>query len=82
MYDVMELSLKSCTFIIQSMFADQRYTEVVRTHGESNMRELKRSSSTLSPKNLSSIQWGCSNSAFNSNSYFFSYSSSLSRHSP
>merc|ERR1711920_604339 len=40
MYDVIELSLKACAFMMRSMFADQPYSEVVRTHGESAMREL------------------------------------------
>merc|ERR1712070_141292 len=35
MYDVMELSRKACAFMIRSMLADQPYSEVVRTHGES-----------------------------------------------
>merc|ERR1719311_486645 len=30
MYEVMELSLKACAFMIRSMFADQPYSEVVR----------------------------------------------------
>merc|ERR1712203_836670 len=42
MYDVIELSLKACAFMMRSMFADQPYSEVVRTHGESAMRELTR----------------------------------------
>merc|ERR1711970_802477 len=40
MYDVMELSLKACAFMIRSMFADQPYSEVVSTQGESAIREL------------------------------------------
>ena len=38
MYDVMELSLKSCAFVIRSMLADQPYSEVGRTHGESEVQ--------------------------------------------
>merc|ERR1711865_1151870 len=49
MYDVIELSLKACAFMIRSMFADQPYSEVVRTHGESTTRELIITFSTLSP---------------------------------
>merc|ERR1712066_688203 len=40
MYEVMELSRNACAFMMRSMFADQPYSEVVRTHGESAMREL------------------------------------------
>merc|ERR1712061_727388 len=35
MYEVMELSLKACAFIMRSMLALQPYSEVVRTQGES-----------------------------------------------
>merc|ERR1711933_317672 len=50
MYDVMELSRKAWAFMMRSMFADQPYSEVVSTHGESAMRELTRAFSTLSPR--------------------------------
>merc|ERR1712167_282409 len=33
--------------MMRSMFADHPYSEVVRTHGESAMRELMRTFSTL-----------------------------------
>merc|ERR1712203_593880 len=49
MYEVMELSRKACAFMMRSMFADQPYSEVVSTHGESAMRELTSTFSTLSP---------------------------------
>merc|ERR1711881_597299 len=49
MYEVMELSRKACAFMIRSMFADQPYSEVVSTHGESAIRELTTTFSTLSP---------------------------------
>merc|ERR1712066_602625 len=42
MYDVIELSRKACAFMIRSMLADQPYSEVVSTQGESAMRELTR----------------------------------------
>merc|ERR1711912_144026 len=48
MYDVMELSRSACAFMIRSMFADQPYSEVVSTHGESAMRELTTTFSVLS----------------------------------
>merc|ERR1712151_1371014 len=35
MYEVMELSRKACAFMMRSMFADQPYSEVVSTQGES-----------------------------------------------
>merc|ERR1719326_138828 len=47
MYEVMELSRSACAFMIRSMFADQPYSEVVSTHGESAMREVITTFSTL-----------------------------------
>merc|ERR1712242_570864 len=38
MYEVIELSLKAWAFIMRYLFADQPYSEVVRTQGESAMR--------------------------------------------
>merc|ERR1712039_918108 len=38
MYEVMELSRKACAFMMRSMFADQPYSDVVSTQGESAMR--------------------------------------------
>merc|ERR1712195_262851 len=38
MYDDIELSRRACAFMMRSMFADQPYSDVVRTHGESTMR--------------------------------------------
>merc|ERR1711988_2076000 len=38
MYDVIELSRKACAFMMRSMLADQPYSDVVRTHGESAIR--------------------------------------------
>merc|ERR1711881_35460 len=35
MYEVMELSRRACAFMIRSMFADQPYSEVTSTQGES-----------------------------------------------
>merc|ERR1712039_471645 len=49
MYEVMELSRKAWAFMMRSMFADQPYSEVVSTQGESAMRELIKTFSTLSP---------------------------------
>merc|ERR1719408_404657 len=40
MYEVMELSRKAWAFMIRSMFADQPYSEVVRTQGESAIRRV------------------------------------------
>merc|ERR550514_487342 len=37
MYEVMELSRKAWAFMIRSMFADQPYSDVVSTHGESTI---------------------------------------------
>merc|ERR1719188_2417961 len=79
MYDVIELSLNACAFIMRSMFADQPYSDVVRTHGESAIRELIRTFSTLSPSTSFINLVNGSNSAFNSSSFFFSSSSSRSR---
>merc|ERR1711870_168279 len=50
MYEVIELSRKAWAFIMRSMFADQPYSDVVRTHGESAIRELTMTFSTLSPR--------------------------------
>merc|ERR1719421_394688 len=50
MYELMELSRSACAFMMRSMFADHPYSEVVRTHGESTMRELTSTFSTLSPR--------------------------------
>merc|ERR1719456_649578 len=78
MYDVMELSRKACAFMILSMFADQPYSEVVSTQGESAMRELTTTFSVLSPStSFMSLVRG-SNSALSSSSFFFSSSSSMS----
>merc|ERR1712226_933666 len=79
MYDVIELSRNACAFMMRSMFADQPYSEVVRTHGESAMRELTSTFSTLSPSTSFINLVSGSNSAFNSSSFFFSSSSSMSR---
>merc|ERR1712151_359248 len=79
MYDVMELSRKAWAFMMRSMFADQPYSDVVKTQGESAMRELTKTFSTLSPStSFMSLVKG-SNSAFISSMRFFSSSSSISR---
>merc|ERR1712025_102096 len=71
-YDDIELSRRACAFMMRSMFADQPYSDVVRTHGESTMRSLTTTFSTLSPNtSFISLVKG-SNSAFNSSSFFFS----------
>merc|ERR1712217_349650 len=49
-YEVIELSRKAWAFIMRSIFALQPYSEVVSTQGESAMRELTMTFSTLSPK--------------------------------
>merc|ERR1712045_385659 len=79
MYEVMELSLRACAFVIRSMFADQPYSEVVSTQGESAIRLLVITFSTLSPSTSFMSFVSGSNSAFNSSSFFFSSSSSRSR---
>merc|ERR1712207_73479 len=53
--------------------------EVVSTQGESAMRELIKTFSTLSPSTSFMSFVKGSNSAFNSSSFFFSSSSSISR---
>merc|ERR1712076_358810 len=50
MYDVMELSRIACAFMMRSMFADQPYSEVVRTQGESAMLVETMTFSVLSPR--------------------------------
>merc|ERR1712083_1023177 len=42
MYEVIELSLKAWAFMMRSMLALHPYSEVVKTQGESAMRELTR----------------------------------------
>merc|ERR1712151_322550 len=79
MYDVMELSRKAWAFMMRSMFADHPYSDVVNTQGESAMRELTKTFSTLSPKTSFMSFVKGSNSAFNSSSFFFSSSSSISK---
>merc|ERR1712193_93155 len=79
MYEVMELSRKACAFMIRSMFADQPYSEVVSTQGESAMRPLTTTFSTLSPSTSFISLVNGSNSAFSSSSFFFSSSSSTSK---
>merc|ERR1712039_584372 len=49
MYEVIELSLRACAFMMRSMFADHPYSEVVRTHGESAMLLLISTFSPMSP---------------------------------
>merc|ERR1719245_723047 len=79
MYEVIELSRRACAFMMRSMFADHPYSEVVRTHGESAILKLTRTFSTLSPRTSFINLVKGSNSAFNSSSFFFSSSSSISR---
>merc|ERR1712137_1230321 len=78
MYDVMELSRNACAFMIRSMFADHPYSEVVSTQGESAIRLLTTTFSTLSPKTSFMSFVRGSNSAFSSSNFFFSSSSSMS----
>merc|ERR1712137_1242192 len=66
MYDVIELSRIACAFMIRSMFADHPYSEVVNTQGESAMRLLTITFSTLSPSTSFINFVRGSNSAFNS----------------
>merc|ERR1712051_883202 len=79
MYEVMLLSRKAWAFMMRSMFADQPYSEAVSTQGESAMRELIKTFSTLSPSTSFMSFVKGSNSAFSSSSFFFSSSSSISR---
>merc|ERR1719499_1935385 len=78
-YDVMELSRSACAFMMRSMFALQPYSEVVRTQGESAMREETMTFSTLSPSTSFMSFVSGSNSALSSSSFFFSSSSSRSK---
>merc|ERR1711865_953053 len=79
MYEVMELSRKACAFMIRSMLADQPYSDVVKTHGESDNRQLTMTFSVLSPRTSFMSLVNGSNSALHSSSFFFSSSSSMSR---
>merc|ERR1712186_273562 len=79
MYEVMELSRRACAFMIRSMLADQPYSEVVNTHGESAIRLLTTTFSVLSPRTSFINLVSGSNSALSSSSFFFSSSSSMSK---
>merc|ERR1712217_760078 len=79
MYDVIELSRMACAFMIRSIFADQPDSDVVSTHGESAIRLLTMTFSTLSPKTSFMSLVNGSNSAFCSSNFFFSSSSSISK---
>merc|ERR1719262_280300 len=79
MYYVMELSRRACAFMIRSMFADQPYSEVVSTQGESTMRSLTTTFSVLSPSTSFINLVKGSNSALSSSIFFFSSSSAMSR---
>ena len=79
MYEVMELSLSACVFVMRSMFADQPHSEVVSTHGESAIRPLTTTFWTLSPSTSSMSLVKGSNYAWSSSSIFFSSSASMSR---
>merc|ERR1711972_258495 len=79
MWEVMELSRRACAFMIRSMLADQPYSDVVSTQGESAIRELTTTFSTLSPSTSFMSFVSGSNSAFNSSIFFFSSSSSISK---
>merc|ERR1712110_575524 len=79
MYDVIELSRSACAFMMRSMFALHPYSEVVSTQGESAMREVTTTFSTLSPSTSFMSFVSGSNSALSSSIFFFSSSSSMSR---
>merc|ERR1712032_709261 len=79
MYDVIELSLSAWAFIIRSMLADQPYPDVVCTQGESAIRPMTTTFSTLSPRTSFMSFVRGSNSALSSSSFFFSSSSSMSK---
>merc|ERR1712066_416467 len=79
MYDVIELSLSACAFMMRSMFADQPYSDVVKTQGESAILELTKTFSTLSPSTSFMSFVSGSNSALSSSIFFFSPSSSMSK---
>jgi len=81
MYPVMEESLKAYAFMILSILADQPYSPVTSTHGESSILYPTTTFSTLSPKtSLISLHKG-SNAAFYSSNFFLS-SSVSSKSSP
>merc|ERR1719502_557700 len=65
--------------MMRSMLADHPYSDVVKTQGESAIRELIKTFSTLSPKTSFMSLLSGSNSAFNSSNFFFSSSSSMSK---
>merc|ERR1719263_1963118 len=75
----MELSRRAWAFMMRSMLADQPYSDVVSTQGESAMRDEIMTFSTLSPSSSFMSLVRGSNSAFISSIFFFSSSSSMSR---
>ena len=66
----MELTRRASDFMMRSMLADQPYSEVVNTQGESAMREEMMTFSTLSPKTSFMSFVSGSNSAFSSSIFF------------
>ena len=63
------LSLRACAYMVRSMLADQPYSDVVRTHGESTILSLIIIFSTLSPSTSFDNFINSSNSAFGSSSF-------------
>jgi hypothetical protein len=79
MYELIDASRSACAFMMRSMFADQPYSDVTSTHGDSAMRVPTTTFSVLSPStSLMSLHSG-SNSAFCSSVFFFSSSVSMSK---
>merc|ERR1711870_17237 len=79
MMECLGLTRRAWAFMMRSILAAQPYSEVVSTQGESAMRPLTTTFSTLSPStSFISLVRG-SNSAFISSNFFFSSSSSTSR---
>mmetsp|Transcript_41895 Transcript_41895/g.108461 ORF Transcript_41895/g.108461 Transcript_41895/m.108461 type:complete len:233 (+) Transcript_41895:207-905(+) len=78
MYALMELSRSACAFMMRSMLALQPYSPVTSTHGESTMRSLTTTFSTLSPRMSFIRRHSASYCAFTSSFFFFSSSVSSS----
>mmetsp|Transcript_879 Transcript_879/g.1288 ORF Transcript_879/g.1288 Transcript_879/m.1288 type:complete len:206 (-) Transcript_879:252-869(-) len=73
-YEVIELSLNACAFIIRSMLALHPYSPVTKEHGDSTMRSEVITFSTFSPRISFIFLHNPSNAAFSSSCFFFSSS--------
>ncbi|TYZ63420.1 hypothetical protein PybrP1_008369 [[Pythium] brassicae (nom. inval.)] len=80
MYDDVLLSRSACAFMMRSMFADQPYSPVTSTHGDSTMRfEISTFSTLSSSTSLISLHRPAVAAFASSNVFFSSSVSSILR---